>query len=29
LPVTTAAQVAGLDNQNPKVLAALKACAGK
>ena len=29
LPVTTAAQVAGLDTQNPKVLAALKACAGK
>ena len=29
LPVTTPAQVKGLDTQNPKVLAALKACAGK
>jgi len=29
LPVTTVAQVAGLDTQNPKVLAALKAGAGK
>ncbi len=29
LPVTTPAQIAGLDNQNTKVLAAEKACAGK
>jgi hypothetical protein len=29
LPVTTPAQVAGLDSQNTKVIAALKACAGK
>jgi hypothetical protein len=29
IPVTSAAQIAGLDSQNPKVAAALKACAGK
>jgi hypothetical protein len=29
LPVTTPAQAAGLDIQNPKVLTALKACVGK
>lgn len=29
LPVTSAAQIAGLDKQNSKILAALKACVGK
>ena len=29
LPVTSAAQIAGLDKQNTKILAALKACVGK
>ncbi len=29
LPVKTAAEIAGLDNQNTKVIAAEKACAGK
>ena len=29
IPVTSAAQIAGLDKQNSKILAALKACVGK
>ena len=29
LPLTSSSQIAGLDNQNPKIIAALKACAGK
>lgn len=29
IPVTSAADIAGLDNQNPKIIAAEKACVGK